>query len=259
MITVFPIASLSDNYIWAITNKHQSHFAIVDPGDASPVLKFLQEKNASLACILITHHHGDHVAGINELLAIYPETPVYGPAKEYIPHCTTKLEDNDTVAIPEIETFFQVLFIPGHTGGHIGYYQENIFFCGDTVFANGCGRVFDSQPSTLSHSLDRISKLPPQTLLYCAHEYTLDNIGFAKWVEPDNQDLLQRENDTHTLIDNDQPSVPSTLELELKTNPFLRCHRSNIIEIAEKIAQKKLKSNAEVFTVLRKWKDSQYD
>ncbi|MEE9304223.1 MAG: hydroxyacylglutathione hydrolase [Thiotrichaceae bacterium] len=259
MITVNPIPAFTDNYIWAISDEQQAYFAIVDPGDATPVINFLEERNGVLVAILITHFHADHVGGINKLLKRYPETPVYGPSKERIPHCSTSLDDDDTVVIPEIDTSFKVMFIPGHTAGHIAYYQEGSLFCGDTLFANGCGRVFDGTMPALYHSLKKIMQLPPNTLSYCAHEYTLDNIGFAMWVEPNNLDLLQRQEQTHALIDKNIPSVPSTLDLERRTNPFLRCNEVNVIEMAEKIAKKSLTSGVEVFKVLRTWKDTQYD
>ncbi len=259
MITVNPIPAFTDNYIWAISDEQQSYFAIVDPGDAHPVLNFLKKKQGILAAILITHHHHDHVGGIAALLEAYPGTPVYGPAEENIPHRTTALQQDDNVVVPEINACFDIMHIPGHTAGHIAYYQRGTLFCGDTLFTNGCGRVFDGSLPALYHSLRKISQLPPQTLIYCAHEYTLDNIGFALWVEPDNLDLLQRREQTHALIDNNQPSVPSTLALELKTNPFLRCHKPSVINIAEKVAKRSLTPGSEVFEVLRTWKDTQYD
>jgi len=259
MITVNTIPAFSDNYIWAISDEQKNYFAIVDPGDAKPVIDFLEKQDGVLAAILITHHHADHTGGINKLLARYPGTPVYAPETEHIPHCSTPLKQDDVVVIPEIEASFKVMFVPGHTAGHIAFYGEGKLFCGDTLFACGCGRVFDGTLSELHHSLNKIAQLPVETLIYCAHEYTLDNIGFALWVEPDNLNLLQRQAFTHELIDSDIPSVPSTLKLELETNPFLRCNQPNVIEVAEKTAKKSLSSSTEVFAVLRTWKDTQYD
>lgn len=259
MITIKSIPAFTDNYIWAITDEQANYFAIVDPGQAAPVLDFLNQHDGVLAAILITHHHGDHVGGISKLLEVFPDTPVYGPATENIPHMSTALNNKDRVVIPEIDTSFDVMFIPGHTAGHIAYYQQNILFCGDTLFANGCGRVFDGSLESLHNSLQKIAELPTDTLVYCAHEYTLDNIGFALWVEPENLDLLQRQERTHELIDKNTPSVPSTLALELKTNPFLRTKEPEVIEVAEKVAKKSLSPGLEVFKLLRTWKDTKYD
>ncbi len=259
MITVNPIPAFTDNYIWAISDEDESYFAIVDPGIAKPVIDFLEERNGVLAAILITHHHFDHVDGIDALLEHYPETPVYGSDTEHIPQCSTCLVQDDVVVIPEIDTSFKVMLVPGHTAGDIAFYGEGKLFCGDTLFTCGCGRVFEGTMAELYHSLMRLSKLPPETLVYCAHEYTLDNIGFALWVEPDNLNLLQRQALTHELIDSNMPSVPSPLKLELETNPFLRCNLPNVIEAAEKTAKKSLTSGVEVFQVLRTWKDTQYD
>lgn len=259
MITIKPIPAFTDNYIWAITDEQGLYYAVVDPGDAAPVLEFLENNDAVLAAILITHHHNDHVGGISTLLSAFPGTPVYGPATEDIPHCTTDLHDHDRVVIPEIDVSFDVMYIPGHTVGHIAFYREGMLFCGDTLFGNGCGRVFGASMQSLYNSLNKIAQLPPETLIYCAHEYTLDNIGFALWVEPDSLDLLQRQEQTHQLIDTNEPSVPSTLELELKTNPFLRTKQPEVINMAEKVARKNLQSSVEVFKVLRTWKDTKYD
>lgn len=259
MISIKPIPAFSDNYIWAISDEDENYYAVVDPGDAVPVLEFLAENDAILAAVMITHHHADHVGGICGLLDAFPGTPVYGPVLETIPCVTHSLGDGDRVVIPEIDVSFDALSIPGHTAGHIGYYREGMLFCGDTLFANGCGRVFDGSMISLFSSLKKIASLPANTLIYCAHEYTLDNIGFAQWVEPENLDLLHRQQQTHDLIDNDQPSVPSTLELEFKTNPFLRTSEPAVIEAAEKEAKRNLPSEADVFKVLRTWKDRKYD
>lgn len=259
MITVNTIPAFTDNYIWAISDQDEVYFTVVDPGDAQPVIRFLKEKEGVLSAILITHHHYDHVGGIAELLQQFPGTPVYGPASENIPHITTRLQQDDAVFIPEIDVSFDVIDVPGHTSGHIAYYKEGTLFCGDTLFACGCGRVFDGSLTSLYHSLEKLARLPTDTRIYCAHEYTLDNIGFALWVEPDNLELLQRQEQTYRLIDADKPSVPSTLELELKTNPFLRCHEPDVINMAEKVSKRHLSPGVETFKVIRTWKDTQYD
>jgi len=259
MIHIEPITAFSDNYIWAISNTEKKYYTIVDPGHATPVLNFLHKRNAQLTDILITHHHSDHVGGINHLLKAFPEANVYTPAEENIPFSTQTLHDNDTVHIESLNINFRVMFIPGHTAGHIAYYRDNTLFCGDTLFAAGCGRVFDGTHTSLYHSLQKIAKLPPETLIYCAHEYTLDNIGFALWVEPNRLELLQRQANTYKQMDNNEPSIPSTLATELATNPFLRTHLPHIIELAERHLKKEVTPGYEVFKMLRDWKDKKYD
>jgi len=158
-----------------------------------------------------------------------------------------------------LPTVFRVLEVPGHTATHIAYLGDGMLFCGDTLFAGGCGRVFDGTFEQLAASLRRIAALPPETLCYCAHEYTLANLGFANWVEPDSLALAARACDAQRLRDAGEPTVPSTLELELATNPFLRTEVPEVIEAARRFAGRELGSNAEVFTALRRWKDEKYD
>jgi hydroxyacylglutathione hydrolase len=262
MIEVISVSAFTDNYIWLVSNSvygDQKFAAIVDPGDHEPVLAALDDYDLQPIAILITHHHQDHVGGIAGLLAEYPNLPVYGPASEFIPQITQALKEGDEVVLDEISTSFSVMDIPGHTAGHIAYYGHDCLFCGDTLFANGCGRVFDGSLDDLHRSLNRIAELPANTLIYCAHEYTLDNIGFARWVEPDNPDLLARQEAAWELIDAGQPTVPSTLELEFKTNPFLRTHLPEVIMKAEEVAGRETRTSDEVFAVLRVWKDTEYD
>ena len=259
MPTVLTVPAFSDNYIWLLCDDEQQYAAIVDPGDAQPVLEVLKNKNITPIAILITHHHSDHIGGIAALLREYPNLPVYGPKNERIPARTHALQQGDTVHLDKIGTTLRVLDTPGHTAGHIVYYGDGNLFCGDTLFANGCGRVFDGTLKDLHESLQKLAKLPPDTRIYCAHEYTLDNIGFAKWVEEDNEDLLTREAHCWELIDDDKSTVPSLLADELKTNPFLRCHEKKVIEKAENFAGKPLANATEVFAAIRQWKDSEYD
>jgi len=263
MLQVIPIPAFTDNYFWLLTNEERKFAAIVDPGDAEPVIRELESRNMSPVALLITHHHSDHVGGIAKLVEKYPDLDVYGPANEFIPHITKALDETKTVELKELDLTFSVMDIPGHTAGHIAYYcdeeKEKSLFCGDTIFANGCGRVFDGTMEDLYASLNKIAKLPAETLLYCAHEYTLDNIGFAKWVEPDNEDLIERQERSWELIDSSRPTVPSTLEMEFKTNPFLRTHIPEVIAKAEVIAGRETRTPVDVFTVLRVWKDTEYD
>lgn len=263
MLQVIPIPAFTDNYFWLLTNEERKYAAIVDPGDAEPVIHELESRDMQPVALLITHHHSDHVGGIAKLVEKYPNLTVYGPANEFIPHITQALDESKTVVLDELGLSFDVMDIPGHTAGHIAYYcdgeKEKSLFCGDTIFGCGCGRVFDGTMVDLYNSINKIAKLPVETRLYCAHEYTLDNIGFAKWVEPDNQDLIERQEQSWELIDKHRPTVPSTLEMEFKTNPFLRTHIPEVIVKAEEIAGRETQTAADVFAVLRIWKDTEYD
>ena len=240
-------------------DNQQRYAAIVDPGDATPVIEMLEAKDIEPIALLITHHHSDHVGGIARLLQKYPQLPVYGPNNEAIAGLTHKVGEGDIIDLQQIDTQLNVFDTFGHTAGHISYYAPDMLFCGDTLFANGCGRIFDGSVEALHQSLEKIAKLPPDTKIYCAHEYTLDNIGFAKWVEVDNKDLIEREAVCWDLIDNDKSTIPTLLSDELKTNPFMRCNEQAVIEQAEKFAGKQLPNATEVFRTIRYWKDSKYD
>ncbi len=259
MIQVINVPAFSDNYIWLITNEERKFAAIVDPGDAQPVIDELTRRNMQPVALLITHHHNDHVGGIGKLCEAYPGLVVYGPANETIPHITHPLHEADEVILEPLGLSFGVLEIPGHTAGHIAYYGEDSLFCGDTIFGNGCGRVFDGSLEDLHASLQRLAALPAETLVYCAHEYTLDNIGFAKWVEPGNSDLDDRQEECWELLDSGRATVPFTLVNEFQSNPFLRTHIPEVIAKAEEVAGRELSTQAEVFAVLRIWKDTEYD
>ncbi len=264
MLNIITVPAFSDNYIWLICDEKRQYAAIVDPGDAKPVLETLKSNNIEPCAILITHFHSDHIGGISALKQRYPNLPVYGPATERIPQMTDALVGGETIQLDQLKTTFEVMAVHGHTAGHIAYYtkdQQNNskLFCGDTLFAAGCGRVFNGTLEDLHNSLQRISQLPDDTLIYCAHEYTLDNIGFAKWVEPDSSDLIAREEASMDLLDADQATVPSTLELEKQTNPFLRTHLPHVVERVAEMTGKTLTNSTEVFAAMRTWKDSEYD
>ena len=287
MSSIITVPAFSDNYIWLVCNKKcenkKQQAIIVDPGDPTHLIPLLEKENINPAAIIITHFHYDHGNGLPELLSRYPELPIYGPKNEYdllknypayppeygpasncfktIKTLSNPLVCNEKITFDEIGCSFQIINIPGHTSGHIAYYDEENkrLFCGDTMFAGGCGRVFDGTMKKLHDSLQIIKQLPEDTLVYCAHEYTLDNLGFAQWVEPDSGDIAARIDADRALIDNDQATVPSLLSLELATNPFMRTHLPHVAKQVAKATGKTLNNSTEVFTAMRMWKDSEYD
>ena len=255
-LQILPLRAFKDNYIWAL--RRGGVVAIVDPGDAQPVLDYLAAEGLRLAAILATHHHPDHVGGIAELLQTHP-VPVYGPLGEPIAELSHRVKGGDRVELAELGVALDVLDIPGHTRAHIGYYGANILFCGDTLFACGCGRVFEGTPRQLHASLEKLMALPDDTQVYCAHEYTLSNIAFAKAVEPDNAALAERERRETTLRQNDRPTLPSTIRREKDTNPFVRVTHPDVIAAANRhlghSAGGRIDDPAAVFTALREWKN----
>lgn len=257
VLTIRPIKAFTDNYVWCLQKGDDAQVAIVDPGEAAPVLRYLQERQLELSAILITHHHADHVGGIAELTDQYPQAVVYGPANEDIRYLDERLKEGDQVDV--LGESFQVLDVPGHTSGHIAYYGAGALFCGDTLFACGCGRVFEGTAEQMTDSLSKLMSLPHDTQVYCAHEYTLDNIGFALWVEPESPQLQSRKAADEASREEHNPTVPSTLDLELQTNPFLRFREPAVIAAAEAHAGCALESDSAVFGHLRHWKDSEYD
>jgi len=246
-----PILAFEDNYIWALRDHGQ--VVVVDPGEATPVLRFLERTGDRLTAILVTHRHGDHIGGIAELVARYP-VPVYGPAREAAEVVTHPLRDGDRVAVLGVD--FAVLEVPGHTLGHIVFYRPGMLFCGDTLFGAGCGRVFEGTLPQMHASLARLAALPPETQAYCAHEYTQSCLRFAKTVEPDNTGIDARITTVAKLRAAGQPSVPSTLADELATNPFLRWSAPSIIAAAAARLGHRPANDAETFGAIRVWRDS---
>lgn len=249
---VAAVRAFRDNYVWTLRNA--SHAAVVDPGDAQPVLDYLAAEKLVLAAVLATHHHPDHVGGVARLLE-HRRVPVYGPRGEPISTLTHPVSEGDTVEIPELGARFRVLDIPGHTRAHIAYYGAGALFCGDTLFACGCGRVFEGTPEQMFASLEKLRALPDETKVYCGHEYTLANIGFARAVEPENPALERREERDRRLREAGRPTVPSTLGDEKATNPFLRCREPAVVESANKYLGARVADPARVFAAIREWKN----
>jgi hydroxyacylglutathione hydrolase len=258
-LDIQPLPAFEDNYIWLITRDDTDACAVVDPGDEEPVISVLEKRGLQLTSILVTHKHYDHTGGIDALIKRYPDVKVFGPGNESISQVTRSVEDGQQISLPGMNLDFEVLFIPGHTEGHVAYLGNGVLFCGDTLFAGGCGRVFSGTFEQMSASLDRIRKLPPETQLYCAHEYTHANLGFGLWVEPHSEVLKQRRQSVEAAVKQGLPTVPSSLQEELATNPFLRVEQQKVISAAQQWAGRPLRNNAEVFTTLRQWKDKDYD
>lgn len=255
-LEIVPIPAFADNYIWALLR--DGHSVVVDPGDAAPVIAFLAARNVILDAILITHHHADHVGGVAALTARWA-VPVYGPAEENIKGVTHALRENDQVALPNfVDEPFRVIEVPGHTSGHIAYVSGDILFCGDTLFAAGCGRLFEGTALQLHTSLMRLAALPDTTRVFCTHEYTLSNLRFALAVDGDNNALVERSVVEQERRTRDVPTLPSSIALERATNPFLRCAEPALMQSARSYANAQhsdFSDPTHVFTVLRQWKN----
>ena len=257
-INVITVPAFHDNYLWLFHIAGQSSAYIVDPGDAVPVLQALRDHQLQLEGILITHHHPDHTGGIDALLK-HHKVPVYGPAGGSVAQVSHPLKEGDRVNItPELT--FEVLAVPGHTLDHIAYFADPGFdapllFCGDTLFAGGCGRLFEGSAAQMYESLNKFARLPGATRVYCAHEYTLSNLAFAKAVESDNTELLARIEQAQATRDQGLPTVPTTIDLEKATNPFMRSQIASVKLAAERHSGQPLPGPAEVLGAIRRWKD----
>jgi hydroxyacylglutathione hydrolase len=257
--SIHPIPAFSDNYIWIATEEGSNKACVVDPGDAAPVLQYLEANNLSLSDIFITHHHPDHTGGIRELSAKYSPR-VVGPQASNIHGITQPVREGDQIQL--FEQNFSVIEVPGHTLDHIAFFCHDcsndspILFCGDTLFAAGCGRLFEGTAAMMFESLAKLTVLEPDTRVYCTHEYTMANLRFALQADPENQVLRDRILREQQKRDAGIPTLPSNVELELATNPFLRCVSPALIKSAEHQLGHNPDNEVEVFAALRSWKDN---
>ncbi len=255
MLTIEPIPAYDDNYIWLVTAAGKEAF-VVDPGDAAPVLDTLGSRGLELTGILVTHHHFDHVGGLQALREACNPT-VYGPDNPAIDGIDVTVGAGDRVQV--LGHDFSVMAVPGHTLDHIAYFhdaEQPVLFCGDTLFAGGCGRVFEGTPAMMHESLQALAGLPGNTQVYCAHEYTLANLAFAQAVEPANDALAERIADAKASRAAGEPTVPSVLDLEFATNPFLRCAAPELLESLRQQERLGDASPSGVFATVRGWKDN---
>ncbi|MBD9586245.1 hydroxyacylglutathione hydrolase [Pseudomonas sp. PDM03] len=253
MIQISALPAFTDNYIWLLQDPDTRRCAVVDPGDAAPVQAWLAANPGwALSDILITHHHHDHVGGVEQLKKA-TDAKVYGPASETIPARDVALKDNDRISV--LGWDFEVISVPGHTLGHIAYYHQGVLFCGDTLFAAGCGRLFEGTPEQMHTSLRRLASFPEDTRVYCTHEYTLSNLRFAVAVEPGNPHTVERLAKVTEQRAAGVITLPSTLALEKQTNPFLRVDETSVKEKVDERNGTYNRAPSAVFAALRAWKD----
>ena len=260
-MTLLPLPAFDDNYIWMLHDGRQA--LVVDPGDEAPVLQALRATHLQLQAILVTHHHADHVGGLAALRAA-TGAPVYGPAGEDIPRPFQPMNDGDALTL--LGQRFTVIEVPGHTAGHIAWYSSEgdgdrapLLFCGDTLFSGGCGRLFEGSPAQMLASLDRLAGLPGNTLVCCAHEYTLSNLRFACAVEPGNAALQHYRRQCEERRAKHIPTLPSTIAVERDINPFLRSRLSAVSQavLAHQASHQQVQADdaVSIFAALREWKN----
>ena len=252
-LQIEPIPVFETNYIWAIHDGR--HCALVDPGSAPEAQAFLAERNLRLSALLLTHHHADHIGGVDQLLE-RNEVPVWGPEDERIPQVTHHIREQGIARVPALDLALTVLETPGHTRSHIVYYNDELLLAGDTLFSAGCGRLFEGDAEQMQASLDKLSAVPDTARLYCAHEYTESNCRFALMVEPDNTALQAWAKEVRQRRASDQITLPTTLDLERRINPFLRTRQPAVISAAQHRNPGCSARPGDVLATIRSWKDA---
>ncbi|MBC5766587.1 hydroxyacylglutathione hydrolase [Ramlibacter albus] len=254
-MNLIPLPAFQDNYLWLLHDGQRA--LVVDPGDARPVAQYLREHGLQLAAILVTHHHPDHIGGVDELRNA-TGAPVWGPAREKIPEPLTRLAEGDEIEVLGLR--FRIIDVPGHTAGHIAYYCDDmdgkpLLFCGDTLFSGGCGRLFEGTPAQMHGSLGKLAALPGNTRVCCTHEYTLSNLNFALAVEPGNEELVQYRRRCEELRAQGQPTLPSSIAQERRINPFLRSGEPEVAKAAQAHSGADPDDEVAVFAAVRQWKN----
>ncbi|MGB5444245.1 MAG: hydroxyacylglutathione hydrolase [Psychromonas sp.] len=253
MVNVITIHAFKDNYIWLIKDSQSQHCIIVDPGDAAPVLEILEHEQLVIDAILLTHHHADHIGGVEALVAQDENIAIYSQNRLF--KRSKLITEADTLSFFDGRFSLQVMEVPGHTLDHVVFYNEQLLFCGDTLFSGGCGRVFEGTNEQMFSSLSRLALLPKETEVYCAHEYTQNNLIFAHHIEPKNTLLLNYIQQVSKKRQQGLPTIPTTIGLEMAINPFLRCQQKTVINSLQAQLGLELQAGVSCFNALRNYKN----
>ena len=257
MLKVHPITAFDDNYIWCIHNDR--HAYVVDPGDHHPVVEFLSEQRLTLAGIMITHHHADHIGGVRTLVDYSDRQqalPIWGPKTPRFPFVTHPVTEGDTLELQGVGLKCSVMEVPGHTLDHIAYISDLGLFCGDTLFSAGCGRLFEGNAQQMQNNFNRFRALPDGTAVYCSHEYTLANIAFAEHIWVDNNTLTLHQRWAEQQLAKGVPTLPSTIAIEKNINPFMNTHSDELRLALQQRLQRPITSDVDAFAALRELKDT---